>query len=58
MTPTHWLKLADGYGQKACEVLRTEGPLFIVQCLTGAYWEPDRLDTRVVRTDNLARMEG
>ena len=53
MTPTHRLKLADGYGEKAVELISKDDFLALVRCSTGAYWEPDRLTTKVVRTTNL-----
>ena len=53
MTPTHTLKLADGYGQTQCELLDMAGPLATVRVSSGAYWERTRAETRVVRVAQL-----
>jgi len=49
MTPTHTLKLADGYGSTPCEILAVTGPLATVRVNAAAYWERDRFEVRVVR---------
>ena len=54
MTPTHILKLADGYGQTQCELLTVTGPLATVRVNGGAYWERTRPETRVVRVEQLS----
>lgn len=56
VTPTHELRLADGYGTTPCEAVVLGRFLSTVRVRSGTYWERGRVETRVVCTENLTRL--
>ena len=56
MTPTHTLKLADGYGTTQVELIKSDGLLSTVRITDNAYFEKPRYTVRVVRTADLTAL--